>query len=1078
MALKPLKAGYIRKKDFYSSGNRQIKIGGPTYKRLLKLHKVAKKLRVKKTRTKAKRLLNKNKFEGIRQLIKNKIQFNDFEKNKLFEIVQPMTSKQGKKALKFTLADGTQKIFTIRNDNLIDLAESLSQNYFSQNAVDVGSDVIEQAIRTGITDIEIVNAPKYKKKLKNKSGKFFRYFNNSNIDLTRYQIINDKKQQILLKEHCLIFALRKAGVEKALLNSIKTIFKSGSHFPKKNLNKVSEIIERPIVLYFDRNKETHLEKKIYNKHLLKVAEPIKIGIIEDHYFIYDDKTDFTCYSSKNYEKIKDIENFNNIIKCKNGVYQKSSNEKFKINSFKLISNLLLHSNIFIKDHHILNVIPEYEKNVKKLIDIPLDNIDNEQLLYEPYEPYEKKEKDIYYADLETDTTHDHKPILAGIIKHTKSSYYSTRVFDSETLITDMFKYVKSQSKEQIIEKDEHGFKKVKNIPIVYFHNLKYDFHAMINDIYILDTTEKDGQLYGATILLGKYRIELRDSYKMFPVPLSKFTSALDLPDELKKQEAINYNYYKKENMQKTKVKLTDYMKGMKEKDKIIFKKIMNQDDSYKLFQKEGKYFNPIRYYKHYLRYDVLVLAAGMKKFNDIILKITNDILSIYDSLTISSLTNKYASYRGAFDGAYEMKGNLREYCSKAIMGGRVQCHKEFRKKIINKKIADYDGVSLYPSAIYELCSKFGVPKGKAKRTYEFNKKYLDTKDYYIVTVEISKINKKQQLPFVCYKDNEGILRYTNDIDKPLKVIIDKFTLEDWIEFQNIEYKILDGVYWDEGYNNEFGNIIKELFEERLKAKKKAKKDKQQALQQVIKLMLNSSYGKTIIKKSNTDKQIKRKDLDTTNNYINNHWRNIISYEDLNDKQIIIKKDTIDNSYNMAHIGVAILSISKRIMNRVFDVANNNDIVIYYTDTDSLHCNYDDVPKIEKIYKAKYNKELTGKQLGQFHIDFKLHGACDEIYATQSIFLNKKAYIDKLESKNEKGETITGYHYRLKGVTDAGILYKAKQDYDNNLMKLYEELTKNSIEFCLNPENKVMFEYSNHRVYTRKPFTFYRTVDFT
>ena len=49
-------------------------------------------------------------------------------------------------------------------------------------------------------------------------------------------------------------------------------------------------------------------------------------------------------------------------------------------------------------------------------------------------------------------------------------------------------------------------------------------------------------------------------------------------------------------------------------------------------------------------------------------------------------------------------------------------------------------------------------------------------------------------------------------------------------------------------------------------------------------------------------------------------------------------------FNYVHCGVEILSMSKRIMDKVFDVSNECGVKIYYQDTDSIHLNYDDVDK--------------------------------------------------------------------------------------------------------------------------------------
>jgi len=182
---------------------------------------------------------------------------------------------------------------------------------------------------------------------------------------------------------------------------------------------------------------------------------------------------------------------------------------------------------------------------------------------------------------------------------------------------------------------------------------------------------------------------------------------------------------------------------------------------------------------------------------------------------------------------------------------------------------------------------------------------------------------------------------------------------------------------------------------------------------------------------------------------------------------------------MAQVGSFILSYSKRIMNEVFNIANTHKCPLYYTDTDSIHCNYDDVITIENEFRKTYNRELTGKQLGQFHIDFDLDGACSEIYAVKSIFLGKKAYIDILESTDAKGNKITGYHYRLKGVNEQGIRHRADNDFKGDIFSVYQYLSNgDSLDFVLNPQGmKPSFEYNDAGVRTKESGEFIRTVKF-
>ena len=204
-----------------------------------------------------------------------------------------------------------------------------------------------------------------------------------------------------------------------------------------------------------------------------------------------------------------------------------------------------------------------------------------------------------------------------------------------------------------------------------------------------------------------------------------------------------------------------------------------------------------------------------------------------------------------------------------------------------------------------------------------------------------------------------------------------------------------------------------------------------------------------------------------------------SCERLPNGETKLKLSKYDSSSNYAHISVFVLSYYKRIMNEVFDIANTHNCPIYYTDTDSLHCNTDDLNTIENEYFNKYGKDLLGRQLGQFHTDFKLRGSVGEIYATRSIYLGKKSYMNILESINDKGEIITGIKFRMKGIVDVALQHHANIHYNGDLFKLYEELAKGiSMTITLNPKNvKVMFEYKNNAINTRADGSFTRTIKF-
>jgi len=388
------------------------------------------------------------------------------------------------------------------------------------------------------------------------------------------------------------------------------------------------------------------------------------------------------------------------------------------------------------------------------------------------------------------------------------------------------------------------------------------------------------------------------------------------------------------------------------------------------------------------------------------------------------------------------------------------------------------------------------------------------KFFSILKVKITKVNKKQQMPIIASR-GDGRIDYINDIPEGRSepqaecehlrcgdavpkarertgiVIIDSTTLEDYIKFQHIEYELIDGVYYNDGGNKRLGELIQTLFNRRLEAKKA----KQDALQQTLKLMLNSAYGKTIQKPTSTKNNIINKDKCVKDKatgewktfkdanytqYVFNHYKTIEKMIDLSPKQVCITEFSIDKSYNRSQCGAMILSYSKRIMNEVFDCANDLKVNIYYTDTDSIHIDYDGVKPVEDEYRRRYNKELNGKQLGQFHIDFDLKGADSEVYAIKSLFLGKKSYIDVLECVNKDGSVMRGFHKRLKGITSEGLEHASKSYPVSSYLGLYEHLAKgNEVDIVLNPynpdteEQKVLFDFKRcsnvMRVSTKQEF---------
>ena len=1020
---------------------------------------------------KTRRILRDGDVEGAYELVRMRINFSNDDVKHFKKAVRMMTKGDKKPLLRVVTTNSKPQYIPLVDNSWGDIATLLKSRYWTKDIETKG--YVTKYKLMGLKSIKIVFF-EYTKKYNNKDGKFFRYINTTDIDLTRYQIIRESDDRSILDTHCLIHTLAQHDIKEDVLNQIKLAFPHNNvNFPMSNLKQVADIIKKKIILHKYQNKEDKIVKMLYGK---EYDETVQMSLYENHYFIYEE-TDFSFYSAGHYNDVKDVKNFKNIVKKLKTRYMRSSTPK-RVSSIQLI-NLLFKQGLFDGKHHMLTTFDEYHAKTNDSMDVPLSNIENEQRPYDPTMKENDDTYDIFFADFESLVGGKyHEGFLSGISKYDNDE---VKIFEKTRdnplgWLFDMLKYVCDNSPEG-------------NTPVIYYHNIKYDFSLMLKHMYVIDKCEKGSQIYSVKIMFNKRIIILKDSYKLISTKLSNFPDMFGLDKDLKKQEAIGYTYYTETNYDKQCAKIADYKYHVKKKEHEIF------DEAVKSplfdYDAEKQTFNPLKYYKHYLYYDVKVLKEGMKKFDEKIKELTKDGdkdgLSVFDSLTISSLANKYMKMNGAFDGLYEVQGNLREFLSKAIYGGRVQCLEKTKKKVIEGKIADYDACSLYPSAIHRACKELGLPKGMAKKIEKLNKSVLDTYDYYVVRVKIKKINKKQQLPFIAYR-HDNKLDYVNDIPEGkdcIDCVIDKITLEDYIEFQDIEYDLINGVYWNEGTNKRFGEIIEKLYNGRKEEKRLMKEaykvgDESKAsghntMQGLIKLMLNSAYGKTIIKKTTEKKLLKAKG-DKFNNYVYNHFNTIKSCSEYNQFQMEVIKSGFDDTYNLSHVGGLVLSYSKRIMNEVMNIANDNDIPIYYTDTDSMHMPYGDVCKLERLYEDKYKRVLNGGDMGQFHVDFDLEGAKGEIYATKSIFLGKKCYLDRLESVDKNGNKIHGYHVRMKGITDEGIYDQiGKKDKEgnikyNNLEELYAGMASgDSVDFILNAGDKAMFEYVNGQVRTRELF---------
>ena len=136
--LKNLKKGYVRSNKIGGKGNRQIKIGSRSYKKILKKSGMSLKNRKIKE---ASDLVDVGSFAGVRQLVKQKQKFTN---DKVLKFIVILSEAEDKKdTLKIKLTNGKVVYRTIRGDNIDLIADVLTKSYFEENDIETGSDAID-----------------------------------------------------------------------------------------------------------------------------------------------------------------------------------------------------------------------------------------------------------------------------------------------------------------------------------------------------------------------------------------------------------------------------------------------------------------------------------------------------------------------------------------------------------------------------------------------------------------------------------------------------------------------------------------------------------------------------------------------------------------------------------------------------------------------------------------------------------------------------------------------------------------------------------------------------------------------
>lgn len=919
-----------------------------------------------------------------------------------------------------------------------------------------------------IIDITIVNQKNIGKEIKNKiyadnGGSFYPYKINDKFKenhelvkkLERYQIFEDLNNKAF-NENCLVYAMRQTNLfSEVILNNMRTTCFT-RYISKKQLQQFGEMynIKFNVVKYRpDTNKFEDITQG-KNKFFGSVKNDslkIRLALINGHYILNEDVKGVSTFYLKNYDNIENTcsnmepeEKFK-IVKKSNGKYKKDKSMYHEIKSYDFVKFMTSDQQTWTFDDlcHLKNNL--YEFNTSEIKD--LNNFTDKDFIEISkinYTEQEDKISKIYFADTETDTSGPYH--VAFCI-----AYAQEDEIDNNFNIIEEHQEIKFEFGRDCLTR---FLDNIENNSLIYFHNLGYDIRQF-NEYIINNECSKGTKVMNAVIIYKNKKIYFKDTLSIVSMKLADFPKSFNL--DCGQKEMFPYKYYTFENFEKLNNLGVISEAGKQELKHNWNQKIFEENLNKLGIAADGK-FNMVEYVKFYCCQDVRILKQGFQKFRKMCWESLN--IDVNKTLTAPSLANQYFT-REIYEKIpdyYLYGGIVRAFIQKAVYGGR--CMTRLNKRwSVNEELADFDAVSLYPSAMKRLYCVKGKPE--VLKPEELNTTYLLNNtcgedeqpnknkpiSTYVVEIQITNINKHLAFPCVVYKDKETNTNKNDDGEIAIgkTAVVDNITLEDWIKYNGLECEVLRGYKWTGEKSFLIRDIIQNLHLLRCEYKKT-----KNPLQLVIKLIMNSAYGKMIQKPITTSTEFKRHHAKIWNKKLNDYVDDypldkyliknsakIICYTQVNKNLSAIKVgQQIDTFYTNTLLGVQILSMSKRIMNEVMCTAEDIGIKIYYQDTDSMHIQKNKIDDLAKEYKKRYARELIGKNLGQFHNDF------DEVengYAYKSIFVGKKMYVDML--KNEKNES--GIHYRMKGVNlDCVKLYAEENNIEiyDIYNKLYNDET--------------------------------------
>ena len=448
-----------------------------------------------------------------------------------------------------------------------------------------------------------------------------------------------------------------------------------------------------------------------------------------------------------------------------------------------------------------------------------------------------------------------------------------------------------------------------NLPgdkLIYLHNFaRFDSFFLIRGFLELglkpEMIIRDGQVYSLILKVGKTQLHFKDSYLTIPFSLEKAA------------KLFNHHHFKTE---------------------ISLDKLANWQAN-------------LTEIENYLKNDLLTLYELVIRFNAFMQH--NFKAEIYYTLTLPSLSQKIFLTQ-FYTGKYiNLSANQDEFIRASYLGGVVDVYRPEGKDLV---VLDFN--SMYPAIMAR--TKFGT--GRAKFIHEVNDLYsFCQREVAFVKVKVT-CRSGLRLPLLALKFKQKNIQPTGTFIVTVYSKEILYCLDHYPDFYKFEF--ISAAYFEETACV-FSGYINQLYALRVKYRS----NKDEAGEKLIKLMMNSLYGRFGIKVY--DNQTKLVDDKEANTLLANEYLNTLPLKVVSDKLSVItyenskaRKDLLLKQFKSRVDWAAIITAEGRmLMQRLKSLVD-----VLYSDTDSLVIERKDLPKLidwidpDKLGYLKVEGEYT------------------------------------------------------------------------------------------------------------------------